>query len=83
MTQSEPDRTGHDQHDGEHHDPEEDVLEQAATVERDVLTGAPPNAEEIQRADPDRAGDETDPYELRSGVPTSPSDADPGSTLGR
>lgn len=64
-------------------DAEENVAEAAATVERDVLTGAPPNAEEIQRADPDREGDETDPYELRSGIQDSPSDSDPGSMLNR
>lgn len=49
----------------------------------DALTGAAPEADEIAAADPDREGAETDPYELRSGIETSPSDDDPGSMLGR
>ena len=48
----------------------------------DALTGAPPEAEEIA-TDPDREGDDADPYELRSGIETSPSDDDPGSMLNR
>lgn len=49
----------------------------------DALTGAPPDADEIAAADPDREGEEADPYELRSGIETSPSDQDPGSMLNR
>ena len=49
----------------------------------DALTGAPPGTDEIAAADPGHEGPEADPYELRSGVETSPSDDDPGSMLGR
>ena len=49
----------------------------------DTLTGRSPDTDEIEAADPDREGDDADPYELRSGIETSPSDQDPGSMLNR
>jgi hypothetical protein len=55
----------------------------AVPTQPDTLTGASPESDEIASADPDRQGDETDPYELRSGIQASPSDDDPGSMLGR
>lgn len=67
------------------HDRADDAVddEAAAPTQPDALTGARPGADAIAAADPDREGDEADPYELRSGIETSPSDDDPGSMLGR
>ena len=55
--------------------------EQAA-AQPDALTGAAPDADEIQADDPNHDPEATE-YELRSGLPTSPSDQDPGSMLNR
>lgn len=55
----------------------------ATPIAPEALTGASPDTDEIAAADPDREGDEADPYELRSGIETSPSDDDPGSMLNR
>lgn len=53
-----------------------------AAVQPDALTGATPDADEIQADDPNHDPEATE-YELRSGLPTSPSDQDPGSMLNR
>ncbi|GEN80045.1 hypothetical protein [Actinotalea fermentans] len=63
--------------------PENDQPDESTPGQPDALTGAPPEADEIAAADPDREGDDADPYELRSGLETSPSDDDPGSMLNR
>ena len=60
-----------------------DADDDALPTQPDTLTGAQPGSDEIAAADPDREGDEADPYALRSGIETSPSDDDPGSMLGR
>ncbi len=72
-------------HPDHEHDPADDAGTDAETTptQPDALTGAAPGADAIAAADPDREGDEADPYELRSGIETSPSDADPGSMLNR
>ena len=63
--------------------PDENPTDENAPGQPDALTGAPPEADEIAAADPDREGDAADPYALRSGLETSPSDDDPGSMLNR
>jgi len=57
--------------------------EDATPVQPDLLTGTSPDVDEVAANDPDREGDEADPYRLRSGIETSPSDDDPGSMLNR
>lgn len=59
-----------------------DGTDEEQAGEPDTLTGASPDADEIQAADPSHDPDATE-YELRSGIETSPSDQDPGSMLNR